>query len=233
LAVRRVDGMLADMLRHRGPAISLLGAAFLATLRVHADAVPPPPDDCPSGMVGVTGHGGPHCEKEAPKNCPNGWQGMIGGLCVLSVCSADADCQGDGKVCKKTSLCYEPHERTTTCGSNERARPGPELASPGSRVLGAPCATLPEPVTDWEAVNICGGSEPCASPSECRPSGLCVTPSAPAPAAQRGNSSGTVEPKPSGCGSGCVGAPSPGKSGAAFGALGVLGLLAARRWRRK
>jgi dissimilatory sulfite reductase (desulfoviridin) alpha/beta subunit len=35
---------------------------LLASSRVRADAVPPPPDNCPNGAVGITGHSGTWCE---------------------------------------------------------------------------------------------------------------------------------------------------------------------------
>lgn len=220
------------MIRASGLAMAVV-CLLLVAPRAWADAVPPPPDDCPAGTVGVTGHGGPHCEKEAPKNCPNGWRGQVGGNCILWLCSADADCGGDGKVCRQMSLCFEPHQRTSTCGANERARPGPELAAPGARVLGEPCAQLPEPVTDWYAVNVCGGQERCASPAECRPGGVCVSPTAPPPAPQPRNPTGAVEPKPGGCGSGCVGASGQGRSSAFFGVIAAIAWLAARRRRQR
>lgn len=194
-----------------------------------ADAVPPPPDDCPSGTVGVTSHGGPSCEKVAPTNCPNGWVGITGGTCILHECTDDSACSSAGKVCRKSSVCFEPRTRTSTCGALDKPR-GPEMASP-SPVLGGPCAELDKPETYWVAINVCGGSEACGSPSECRESGLCVTPSAPAPAPQPRTPSGEVEAKPSGCGSGCVATRTAGVSGALL-ALGALCLLSLRRRKR-
>jgi hypothetical protein len=203
--------------------LSSAGEAF-------ADAVPPPPDNCPPGTVGVTSHGGPACEKEAPKNCPNGWMGVTGGTCMLHQCSDDSACAADGKVCRDASLCFEPRTRTTTCGPVSTPR-GPEMATPRSPVLGGPCAVLDEPVTDWIPVNVCGGTEACASPSECRPSKLCVTPNEPPPVAQPRTPSGDVQAKPGGCGSGCVATRTAGISGALL-AIGALALLSLRRRKR-
>lgn len=35
-----------------------------------ADAVPPPPRDCPPGYTPATGHGGPYCRPPLPTDCP-------------------------------------------------------------------------------------------------------------------------------------------------------------------
>lgn len=206
-----------------------------------ADAVPPPPVQCPPGTVGVTDHGGPRCEKVAPTNCPNGWFGVVGGRCVLHQCTEDAQCSHVGKVCRPATLCFEPRTRSSTCGALEVPR-GSELGVP--RVLGEPCAQLPEPVTDWVAVNVCGASRACASPSECRPGSLCVTPTAPPPGPEPNGGSppssngfaqpppnGGMQPRPSGCGSGCAGSPASGISGALF-SIGALALWSARRRER-
>ncbi|EYF08809.1 hypothetical protein [Chondromyces apiculatus] len=45
-------------------ALALSTALFVTAAR--ADAVPPPPEDCPPGALGVTGHLGEHC---APTTC--------------------------------------------------------------------------------------------------------------------------------------------------------------------
>lgn len=51
---------------------------------VWADAVPPPPTNCPQGAAGETGHGGEYC---APQTC-----------------QSDQDCKG-GNVCRDAGLC--------------------------------------------------------------------------------------------------------------------------------
>ena len=206
----------------------ILAALVVLSLAPHAfaDAVPPPPDDCPSGTEPVTDHGGPRCEKAAPKNCPSGWRGVIGGECVLHQCTADADCRETGRVCRPASLCFEPHQRYSTCqGSRSNALGAPP-------VLGGPCMQLPEPVTDWNPVNVCGGTERCASPGECRPSKLCVVPNSPSPKVMPRDESGQVQSKPSGCGSGCVSAPGHSGTAAALMAIGALGAALALRRRR-
>ncbi|MCA9619864.1 MAG: tetratricopeptide repeat protein, partial [Myxococcales bacterium] len=59
----------------------LLLVAWLSlwALEARADAVPPPPDDCPAGAVGETDHGGPHCRPttcEVAQDCEKqaGWR---------------------------------------------------------------------------------------------------------------------------------------------------------------
>ena len=68
-----------------------------------ADAVRPPPKSCPEGRVPVTSHAGPRCELEAPKDCPPGWRGVIGGQCRLNVCHSDAQCRAAGETCVPVS----------------------------------------------------------------------------------------------------------------------------------
>jgi hypothetical protein len=63
----------------------LLCCMLLASLAL-ADKVPSPPDDCPPGSTGDTGHEGPHC--------------------IPLDCKTDADCKG-GLVCKEQPLCIE------------------------------------------------------------------------------------------------------------------------------
>ncbi len=214
------------MHRHLTPALF----ALLLAPHALADAVPPPPDDCPSGTIPTTDHGGPRCEKEPPKNCPSGWRGVMGGECALALCSSDADCADSGRVCRPASVCFEPWQRTSTCDNASPSRSN-NLATP-SPVLGGPCMQLDEPVTEWNPVNVCGGTEKCAAPSECRPSKLCVDKEKPAPKVMPRDDSGQVQTKPSGCGNGCVTAPVHSGSGAALIATGLLGLLAFARRRR-
>src|SRR5262249_51933228 len=96
--------------RHQGEA-TMRGAHIIAVGFVlfsaaardaRADAVPPPPKDCPAGTHGVTGHAGPGC---VPDKCPPGAYGTMcadGPCCVASLCGADA-----GRTCGTTSTCQE------------------------------------------------------------------------------------------------------------------------------
>lgn len=59
-----------------------------------ADAIAPPPKDCPPGSQGTSGHCGP--------------------ACVPTACKTDADC-GKQKKCRSTRLCIKKGERTS-CG---------------------------------------------------------------------------------------------------------------------
>ena len=76
-------------------ACSLVLSAVLASASAaRADAVPPPPRNCPDGSVGETGHFGPYCR---PLSCAN-----------------DGECAvyGPGFTCQPTSLCIEIVEYT-------------------------------------------------------------------------------------------------------------------------
>lgn len=56
----------------------------LVARSARADAVEPPPTNCPDGTVGGSSHSGPYC--------------------ALDSCSTDTDC-ASGEVCQPTSLC--------------------------------------------------------------------------------------------------------------------------------
>ena len=224
------------------PLIAFILCALVAP-PARGDAIPPPDRECPSGQVAITDHGGTRCELEAPKNCPPGWIGQVGGTCALHQCADDSSCGDPSKVCRDFSLCFEPREVRPFCvdypsGANE--------GSPRSPLLGMEpppaCSEIDSaPRTEWFAVNVCGDAERCASPSECRPGKLCVPKSAPAPRVMPRKSDGAVNddppggrvpPRAGGCGSGCAGAPS-GASGGLGAFLAVLGLVALGRRRRE
>jgi hypothetical protein len=196
-------------------------ATCCIAIEVGADAVPPEPEDCPKGTVGVTDHSGPRCEKEAPKNCPMGWRGAIGGDCVLDTCTSDEQCAPQGKVCRDFSLCYEPRERWY-------GRLDPGLSAPTLPANFGPRMRLEQPVTDWIPINVCGGAERCAAPSECRPGKLCVSASTPAPAVMPRKPDGTVDARPADAGgscAGCAGAKTVGIAGGVAASLAGIGLL--------
>jgi hypothetical protein len=201
-----------------------LAAAVFATVTLgatvaRADAVPPPPEDCKPGTVGVTDHAGPRCELDAPKNCPPGWRGVVGGDCAVALCDPQGSACEDGQRCVPQSVCHEPRERWIDYGRGPAPR-GPELAGPPRQ--------LDEPVTDWLPVGLCSEQRTCDSPSECRPAHVCVPPGArPEP----GPRSPPAEPTKRGC-AGCS-APRGELGRAAAAALLAAGIAIALRRRRE
>ncbi|MCA9489448.1 MAG: hypothetical protein KC621_05980 [Myxococcales bacterium] len=86
-------------------------ALILGTLSAHADAVPPPPEDCPAGAQGQTGHDGPFCTPTTcDGTCEEGHTCRSAGLCVTS---EERPCGGmttPGETCT-----YERVEAHATC----------------------------------------------------------------------------------------------------------------------
>jgi MYXO-CTERM domain-containing protein len=155
-------------------------AALLLSAPARADVVMPPPTDCPRGQVGVTSHGGPRCEIEAPKDCPNGWDGALGGTCILRPCANDSEC-GEGKECVEHAVCLEPfQDEYYDYGEDEREEHGENeprglLRSPG--LLAGPMAPKkkrPTPITRYNAMNLCAPDIACGAPRTCQPEKLCV-----------------------------------------------------------
>lgn len=159
--------------RMRCPRLVVTTAVLLTSTFGHgtarADAVPPPPDRCPSGQVGVTSHAGPQCVPEAPQDCAPGYRGQVGGKCVLAICGNDDQCD-DGQRCMQVDTCQEYRELHWTGWGWSAQRPvrsGNFFAEPPSPPPPGP------PKKAWVELNICGQDGPCASPAECRPSALC------------------------------------------------------------
>jgi len=148
--------------------------AWLPSRLALADAVPPPPDDCPKGQVGTTSHGGPRCEPEAPTDCAPGYRGVVGGTCVLAACSSDKECDA-GRRCLQVDACQVLRELHWTGWGWSAQR---SFAS--GNLLGGPPAPAPEgsPPKAWVKLHICGQDGPCEPPAECRPMGLCYPPGA-------------------------------------------------------
>jgi hypothetical protein len=139
-----------------------------------ADAVPPPPDSCPKGHVGITDHGGPRCVLEAPKNCPPGYRGVLGGKCALATCSSDDQCEA-GRRCLQIETCQEFRElRWTGWGWSA------QRMAPRDNLLAEPPSPQPDgpPKKAWVQLHICGQDGPCNTPAECRPASLCYPPDA-------------------------------------------------------
>ncbi len=184
--------------------VASIGVASVAA----ADAIPPPPENCPAGSTPVSSHSGSGCKLNPPTNCPSGWRGMLGGVCGLSECEQDAQCT-NGRVCREASLCMEKHDV-----HHHR---------------------MAETFTEWRAYNVCTSASACESPRSCRSQRVCVEPktgravpllgeaNAPKPHEQ----GATMSSHRGGCGAGCVMGPARGMP---FG-LGVFALLLL--WRRK
>ena len=191
-------------------ALGFVLATCCIAVRVGADAMPMPIDNCPCGTVSVRRHTGASCEKEPPENCPLGWRGAIGGDCVLDTCTSDAECAPQEKLCRSFSLCYEPREGWSGRGVVARK------------------------FTVWIPVNLCRGAEKCASPSECRAGKLCVPENAPPPVVLARKPDGTVDTRPADVGSRCTEAPvakTVGIAGATAAVLAGIGLLVIVIWR--
>jgi hypothetical protein len=160
----------------RGWARAGLAALILAApASARADAVPPPPTFCPPGTQGVTSHHGPECVKVAPKNCPRGWHGVLGGTCSLRPCGGDDGCQ-PGEACVEHLACLESFVDEfydyTDDPSEGRAEPRP----PPDLLAGPPMPPRrrPSPVTRFNAVNLCSAEVACDAPRQCLPEKICV-----------------------------------------------------------
>lgn len=177
------------MSRHLNIVASVVLASLIAVSTVftsapaRADAVPPAPS-CPSGMTGVTSHRGPQCMENAPKNCPNGWSGVLGGKCVLRPCESDASCE-QGSTCVEHSVCLEPqvdefyeyNEEPQHLKDSSPPRPVPGSLLGSAGLFAGPMrpkVRRPKPITRYQAVNLCARDVACGLPSTCQPEKLCV-----------------------------------------------------------
>ncbi len=83
-----------------------ISLAWLATSTAdgaaRADAVPPPPSDCPPGAIGETGHNGPYCTPKA--------------------CTTDAECtdrrgyDARPRTCAPLAICVETRKEPSASG---------------------------------------------------------------------------------------------------------------------
>jgi len=227
----------------------LLPAVLLTASGVaRADAVPPPPQNCPGNTIPTTSHGGPRCAAPPPEHCPPGHRGVIDNRCVLHYCSNDQNC-GAGRKCREVPVCFVPHDEWVEDGR----------------------IPLDEPKTVYAGKYICKREGDCRWPSECRPTSLCFTAKEAVPTGPRrppdgrestagdsrfaepppGDESDTPPPddgpngpqpspgdpaphgeseRPSGCGKGCAATPS---EHAPVGAVVLVALLLARRVGRR
>jgi hypothetical protein len=156
------------------PTMAFVLAFGLGLDTARADAVPPAPDSCPRGQVGVTSHAGPECVPEAPTNCAPGYRGRVGGTCVLAACSNHDNCVA-GERCMQVDTCQEFRELHWTGWGWSARRP-----RPAGNLLGGPPAPPPPgpPKKAWVQLNICGQDGACAEPAQCRPAPLCYPQSA-------------------------------------------------------
>jgi MYXO-CTERM domain-containing protein len=142
----------------RFAACSLLFSAFLAMApTAHADAVPPPPRNCPNGSAGETGHIGAYCR---PLSCANDsecavygpefscqpvalciqiieytdWNGQVYEIeTVTGECSLEATCPPNAK-CDESPKCATG--AGTSSASSTAASTGASGASTGSSASG-------------------------------------------------------------------------------------------------
>jgi hypothetical protein len=173
------------MLARSGITIAALLAAVAVSRAARADVVMPPPTDCPRGQTGETSHAGPRCVPVAPKDCPPGWRGILGGTCMLAPCIDDKGCQ-EGEACVAHSVCLQPfvdelydygEEEREKQGMNDFIEPGEDalLRSPGL-LAGPPMPKTkrPKPITRYNAINVCSAEVACAAPAVCQTEKLCV-----------------------------------------------------------
>src|ERR1700679_4366304 len=98
--------------------LAAIGGALLflalTPTTARADAVGPPPSNCPAGTTGTSCHGGSYCE--------------------LSTCTTDTDC-ASGQTCQPRSYCQIP----VTCGGGIALPDGGPVESTVT-AAGEPCA---------------------------------------------------------------------------------------------
>ncbi len=100
------------------------------------------------------------------------------GRCTLDVCKTDGDCR-DGKRCVETDLCVESRPMYWEGGGGEP--PAPDAPGQGP-------APLPDPSRPVDVpIGPCGAARACAAPATCKPSRLCLAPSATGAAATPAN----------------------------------------------
>lgn len=218
-----------------GAARCVAALAFLVAGVAHADAVEPPPDECPEGRVPVSDHGGPSCELAPPDDCPPGYRGVVGGECVLWPCETDDAC-GEG-TCREASVCQEYRQLYwdgwdwVGARSGSRPRLGMRAGARDNFLAGPPRQAPDEdPPYAWTPLGVCGQDGPCNPPAECRPLRLCFAKARQAKGKPRKVTMRPTEGRPGGCGKGCTVSRS-GLAGAAlvFAGLTLVGLVRRRQ----
>ncbi|WAS90064.1 hypothetical protein [Nannocystis punicea] len=117
-----------------------LAAAFaLLAGPARADVIRRPPDDCPPGSEGGTGHCGAECYALVCTNddeCPDGTTCQAAKACIRvldcfpepqhvhgGACSPEDTCRGDGETCQTIDLCL-PAGETSSGGSDTGSSTG-------------------------------------------------------------------------------------------------------------
>lgn len=130
---------------------SLVGlVALTASSVASADMIPGPPK-CPSGQVPVMSHDHIGCAPEAPKNCPPGWTGIVGGHCILHTCETS---------------CYTNDSRQLECRPFNACAELRTIRGHSSR-MGRDFQ-----YDEWTYTGLC--SPGCSGPSTCHPTGVCL-----------------------------------------------------------
>src|SRR5262249_22053507 len=120
--------------------------------------------------------------KEAPKDCPAGWRGVLGGKCMLAPCENDAGCQ-EGEACVEHAACLSPFpDEFYDYNEEEREKHGMLEPIEGSLLRSQgllagppmPKTKRPKPIIRYNAVNVCSREIACAAPATCQKEKLCV-----------------------------------------------------------
>src|SRR5262249_36135872 len=135
---------------------------------------PAKPIKCPPGSQMMQNHGGTYCAKDAPKDCPAGWLGQLGGTCALELCAEDPGCN-PGKTCTAVDLCSYDKEAWIGSDDPSRSARSPLLAGPPSRQRAR------------YFIDACGRGRACEAPSSCRSGRVCLPPGVAAPAPRPNN----------------------------------------------
>jgi hypothetical protein len=150
----------------------------------HADSVFPPLAHCRSGRVPVTSQRGPECALAPPKNSP-GYQGEIGGHCILEPCETDEGCAGWQRR-GDAELFHAASRRLYLCDDDARSQSADHAPRCPSRMR-------------YEA--------DAPAPAAPRDAGTCAEPPAHAASPTTTKGSGAAGPntpqRPGGCGRGC------------------------------
>jgi MYXO-CTERM domain-containing protein len=182
----------------------VLGAGLLGSGEVRADALMPPPEDCPPGTYGDSNHGGPYCAA---------WH-----------CGGDAGACSNDATCEPRQLCIAERTGMTMIGTFTYLAVAGVCPSSGSCTEGT-CQTLDVCVLAGVGT---GGSPPGTGGS---PPGTGGSPPGTGGSAPGTGGSATETPErgyqDSGCG--CSVGAAPGTF--AWTALAIFGLFAARRRR--
>lgn len=201
-------------------AVAAMAAMSLAPRHARADVVDPPPS-CGWGETGVSDHGGGKCLKNAPTSCEPGWQGALGGTCIVHECADDSTC-GAGKTCREQSVCVKKYFRPNY-GAAPTAHGDTRLVA-----FGPPPMEVGPPIEAWAPESFCGPASTCSGPDRrCEPRKVCLPTGVPAAVAMVPDPDGTVRP-PRGCG-GCGLAE---RAASPLALAAALGSIAAAVWRR-